>query len=91
MRSLYKLLAKVLANRLKKMINKVVSIFQNAYVEGRQILDAILISNEAIDSMLKSNRVGELCKLDIKEYDHVTWAFLLAVLEKMGFGQRWIG
>ena len=87
MRSLYKLLA----NRLKKMINKVVSIFQNAYVEGGQILDAILISNEAIDSMLKSNRVGELSKLDIKEYDHVTWAFLLAVLEKMGFGQRWIG
>ena len=41
--------------------------------------------------MLKSNRVGVLCKLDIENtYDHVNWGFLLAVLEKMGFGKRWI-
>ncbi|RVW19485.1 Transposon TX1 uncharacterized 149 kDa protein [Vitis vinifera] len=35
---LYKLLAKVLANRLKKVIGKVVSPAQNAFVMGRQIL-----------------------------------------------------
>lgn len=43
---LYKLLPKVLANRLKVVVGKVVSQFQNAFIEGRQILDAALMANE---------------------------------------------
>ena len=61
------------------------------FVEGRQILDAVLIANEAVDSRLKSNVVGVLCKLDIeKAYDHVSKKFSLEVLKKIGFGERWI-
>ena len=82
----------MLANRLKKVMGKVVSSAQNAFVEGRQILDAALIANEAIDSMLKSKESGVLCKLDIeKAYDHLNWNFLLSVLQRMGFGERWTG
>ena len=72
------------------MLAKVISTSQNVFVEKRQIMDAVLIANEAIDSILKSNRGAILCKLDIeKAYDHVEWYFLLAVLEKMGFGKKW--
>ena len=85
---LYKLLAKVLANRLKK----VVSSAQNAFVEGRQILDVALIANEAIDSLLKRNESGVLCKLNIeKAYNHLNWNFLMLVMQRMGFGEKWTG
>ena len=72
--------------------SKVVSSSQNAFVEGRQILDTALIANEAIDSLLKGDEAGVLCKLDLeKDYDHINWDFLMSVMQKMGFGEKWVG
>ena len=69
-----------------------VSKAQGAFVKGQQILDAMLIANEAIDSVLKNNENGILCKLDIKKaYDNVDWYFFLTVIHKMGFREKWIG
>lgn len=85
-RGLYKLLVKVLVNRLKRVVGKVVFDFHHAFVEERQILDVILIANETLDSSLKSSTLKIICNLDIeKAYDHVNWNFLLDVMEKMGF------
>ena len=86
MRSVYKLLSKVLANRLKRVMNRLVNKAQNAFVEGRQILDASLISNEVIDSMVKKNERGIICNMDIeKAYDILNWNFLFEVLRKNVF------
>ena len=81
----------MLANRLKKVLDKVVSGDQNAFVRGKQILDASLIANEMIDLWHKRNDKGLICKLDIeKAYDSINWNFLMKVLVKMGFGSRWL-
>ena len=45
----------MLANGLKRVLAKVISKTQNAFVEGRQILDAVLIANKVINSILKRN------------------------------------
>ncbi|RVW38638.1 LINE-1 reverse transcriptase-like [Vitis vinifera] len=84
-------LSKVLANRLKSVIGEVISDSQQAFVQGRQILDAVLIANETLDSRLKDNKSGLLLKMDIeKAFDHVNWDFLMEVMSKMRFGHRWI-
>ena len=90
--SIYKLLAKVLANRLKGILDGLVLDSQNAFVGGRQMVDSVLIANECLDSRLKSGVPGILCKLDIeKAYDHVNWNCLIQLLGRMGFGSKWQG
>jgi len=80
--SVYKILAKVLDPRLRIVIGKAVSPYQHAFITGHQILYAALIANECVHSCPKSNLPTIICKLDMKKaYDHVSWDFLVTILE----------
>ena len=47
--SVYKILAKVLANHLRVVFDQLIFETQNSFVGGRQILDSVLIANECVD------------------------------------------
>ena len=91
---LYKIVSKVLANRLKKILLDIISSAQSAFVPGRLISDNILIAYEMTHYMKKKKRGKEgyaAVKLDMsKAYDRVEWRFLREIMEKLGFHERWI-
>ena len=92
---LYKIFAKVLANRLKIFLNLVINENQSAFAKGRLISDNILIAFETLHCMKNYNSSASgfmALKLDMsKAYDRVEWVFLENVMRKMGFSERWIG
>jgi hypothetical protein len=88
--SLYKILAKILANRLRVVIGSVISESQTAFVKDRQILDGILIANEVVDEARRAKKELLLFKVDFeKAYDSVDWDYLDAVMGKMNFPPLW--
>ncbi|KAJ9707046.1 hypothetical protein PVL29_002163 [Vitis rotundifolia] len=88
--SLYKVIAKVLSERLRGVLHETIHSSQGAFVQGRQILDVVLIANEIVDERRRSGEEGVIFKIDFeKAYDHVRWDFLDHVLEKKGFSPRW--
>ncbi|CAN0911776.1 Transposon TX1 uncharacterized 149 kDa protein [Linum grandiflorum] len=91
---LYRLIAKVLANRLGRVLPNLISEEQSAFMAGRSIIDNVMVAFEIIHSMRRrqTGKWGEVAvKIDIsKAYDRVEWRYLEAVLCKMGFAARWI-
>jgi hypothetical protein len=88
---LYKLIAKVLAGRLAKVMNSVVASTQSAFIKGRSLVDGVLVVNEVVDLAKKSGREVLIFKVDFeKAYDSVDWGFLEYMLRKFGFGEKWI-
>jgi hypothetical protein len=88
---LYKIVAKVLANRLSKVMNNLIALNQSAFLKGRNLVDGVLVVNEVIDHAKKSGKECMVFKVDFeKAYDSVDWNFLEYMLHRFGFGAKWI-
>ncbi|KAA3483070.1 reverse transcriptase [Gossypium australe] len=93
-RYIYKIIAKVLANRLKVILSNCISYNQIVFVPGRMIHDNILIAHELLhyhqNTRYNSNK-GCVIKLDMsKAYDRVEWNFIEEVMRRMWFAHQWI-
>ena len=89
--TIYKIYSKILANRLKIILPKIISEEQTGFVPGRSILDGIITIQETIHSAIKNKEACMFIKLDIqKAYDMVDWRFLCKTLEAFGFSKQWI-
>lgn len=86
---LYKIVAKVLAERLSRVIDLVIADNQIAFIKGRQIMDGILILNEALDEAKKLKKPRLFFKVDFaKAFDSVNWRYLDHILKGFGFCDR---
>lgn len=91
---IYKVIAKCLVNRLRPMLDELVSPVQSAFVPGRLITDNALIAFECFHA-IKQEKDPErsFCayKLDLsKAYDRVDWVFLKRMMQQLGFSHRWV-
>nr|GFB97613.1 RNA-directed DNA polymerase, eukaryota, reverse transcriptase zinc-binding domain protein [Tanacetum cinerariifolium] len=88
--SIYKIIAKILSNRLVNVLGDIVNEVQSAFIAGRQMLDGPFILNEVLQWCSKKNRKSLIFKVNFeKAFDSVRWDFLDDVLKKFGFGDKW--
>lgn len=85
---LYKILAKLLDFRFKKLIGFLISPCQSSFVPCWKLLDGVLIENEILDLASRTKHDCLMFKVDFeKVYDRVSWDFLMYMMNKMGLSR----
>ncbi|GJT75705.1 putative RNA-directed DNA polymerase, eukaryota, reverse transcriptase zinc-binding domain protein [Tanacetum coccineum] len=86
----YKIIGKLLANRLSTVIGDCVNPVQSAFIKGRNILDGPLILNEVLAWHRQRKKELMVFKVDFeKAFDSLRWDFLDLTLDELGFGFKW--
>ena len=90
----YKIISKIQVTRLKPLMDKLISLFQNAFIQGRSITVNILLAHEIFDTLKKKKERKKGFKaltIDMcKAYDRVNRNFLKAVMLSMNFSNTWV-
>ena len=88
---MYKIISKVLAERMKKVLPVVIDECQSSFLRDRGILDSVLTANEVFEDIRRRRMSGLCFKVDFeKAYDSVRWEFLFDMLQRLGFHCKWI-
>ncbi|CAI7896591.1 unnamed protein product [Closterium sp. NIES-53] len=87
----YKILAKVVAERLRKVLHRVISPKQYGFIPGRRLTNAVELVADIIDAAKNGNEDWFLLLIDFqKAFDSVSRGFIFHVLDRMGFPPRFI-
>lgn len=84
---LYKVVSKIVANRLKMLLPRIITETQSAFIQGRLLMENVLLASELVKGYHKDG-VSPRCvmKIDIaKAFDSVQWEFVLKSLKVLGF------
>ena len=89
--TMYKVVAKIYANRMKPLLQHWILPSQTGFVPNRCILDNVFLAFEAMEWTMENKQDLSMLLLDFeKAYDRVNWTFLRETMEAMGFHDKWI-
>src|ERR1044072_1328035 len=74
------------------VLGKVIDDAQSAFVGGRNMLDSVVVANEIVHEAKSKRKSTLVLKVDFeKAYDTVDWDFLVYMMRRMQFPERWVG
>jgi len=81
----YKIISKIIADRIKDTLSLHLTKNQHAFLKGRNILDAVASTQEGLFAIREKKCDAVLLKIDLcKAYDCMDWAFIRCILAKVG-------
>lgn len=92
--AIYKIVTRCLANRMKFILDVVVSKYQSAFFQDRLITNNAIVGFKSMHK-LKSSYLGNSGFLALKlekskSYDWVEWGFIRDIMTKTGFTDAWV-
>lgn len=87
----FKIITKIMANRLSNVLNSLISEEQVVFMKGRNIHENIALASEMINEMNLKRKHGNVgLKLDIAQaFDTVNWEFIIEVCRRYGLSENW--